>query len=72
MVRALRVLYSCLMGATPVSVVQDVGFAEVWVSDTASPFQNHVMRALEKVLELERRFAVSNSPWSNGTSGKMM
>ena len=49
-----------------------LGPPEVWVSDTASHFKNHVMRALEKALKLDRKFAVPNSPWSNGTCERMM
>ncbi|CAN0065761.1 unnamed protein product [Sphacelaria rigidula] len=49
-----------------------LGSPEVWVSDTASHFKNRVMRALEKALKMDRRFAVANSPWSNGTCERMM
>ena len=49
-----------------------LGPPEVWVSDTASHFKNHVMRALEKALKLDTKFAVPNSPWSNGTCERMM
>lgn len=43
-----------------------LGVPEVFVSDTASHFENHMMAALEKSLGIDRKFAVANSPWSNG------
>ena len=45
---------------------------KVWVSDTASHFKNRVMKTLEGTLRVEHRFAVANSPWSNGTCERMM
>ena len=44
-----------------------VGVPEVWVSDTASHFKNHMMAALEKSVGVDKRFSVANSPWSNVT-----
>ena len=49
-----------------------IGVPEVWVSDTASHFKNQMMAALEKSLGVDGRFSVANSPWSNGTCGRMM
>ena len=49
-----------------------LGAPEVWVSATASYFKNRVMKALEGALRVEHRFAVANSPWSNGTCERMM
>ena len=49
-----------------------LGVPEVFVSDTASHFKNHMMAALEKSLGIDRKFAVANSPWSNGTCERMM
>lgn len=48
------------------------GVPDVSVSDTASHFKNHMMAALEKSLGIDRKFAVANSPWSNGTCERMM
>ena len=49
-----------------------LGVPEVWVSDTASHFKNHMMAALETALGVDRKFSVANSPWSNGTCERMM
>ena len=49
-----------------------LGVPDVFVSDTASHFKNHMMAELEKALGVERKFAVANSPWSNGTCERMM
>ena len=45
---------------------------EVWVLCTASHFKNYTMAALEKLLGVDRKFSVANSPWSNGTCERMM
>ena len=34
--------------------------------DTAFHFKSRVMKTLEGALRVEHRFAVANSPWSNG------
>ena len=44
-----------------------LGVPEVWISGTASYFNNRVMKTLEGELRVEHRFAVASSPWSNGT-----
>ena len=49
-----------------------VGVPEVWVSDTASHFKNHMMAALEKSVGVDKRFSVANSPWSNDICERMM
>ena len=49
-----------------------VGGPDVWVSDTAFHFKNHVVAALEKSFGVDRRFSIANSPWSNGTCERMM
>ena len=49
-----------------------VGVLEIWVTDAASHFKNHMMVALEKSLGVDRRFSVANSPWSNGTCERMV
>ena len=49
-----------------------LGVSEVWLSDTASHFKNRVMKTLEGALRVEHRFAVANSPWSNGTCERMI
>jgi len=49
-----------------------LGAPEVLVSDTASHFKNHLMAELEKSMGIARKFAVANSPWSNGTCERMM
>ena len=49
-----------------------IGVPDVWVSDTASHFKNHMMAALEKSLGIDRKFSIANSPWSNGTCERMM
>ena len=50
-----------------------LGVPEVWVSGTTSYFNNRVMKTLEGALRVEHsRFAVANSPWSNGTCERMM
>ena len=41
------------------------------MSNTALDFKDHVM-TLEGALQVEHRFAVANSPWSNGTHERMM
>ena len=48
------------------------GVPEVWMSDTASHFKNREMKTLEGALRVEHRFAVANSPWSNGPYEQMM
>ena len=48
------------------------GELEVWVSDTASHFKNHVVKMLEGVLRVEHKLTVADSPWSNGTCERMM
>ena len=42
------------------------------MSDTASHFKNRVMKTLKDALRVEHRFAVANSPWSNGTCERIM
>ena len=49
-----------------------LGVPEVIVSDTASHFKNRLMTEMEKSLGVDRKFAVANSPWSNGTCERMM
>ena len=49
-----------------------LGAPELWVSDTALHFKSHVMKTLEGRLRMKHRFAVANSPWSNGTCERMM
>ena len=48
------------------------GVPDVWVSGTASHFKSRVMKTLEGALRVGHRFAVSSSPWSNGTYERMM
>ena len=45
---------------------------EVWVNDTASQTESHMMAAFERSLGVGRRFSVANSSWSNGTYERMM
>ena len=45
---------------------------EVWVRDNAPHLNNDVMETREKALQVEHWFAVSNSPWTNGTCERMM
>ena len=40
--------------------------------DTGSYFNNRVMKMLEEALRVKHKFAVANSPWSNGTCERMM
>ena len=42
------------------------------MSDTGSHFKNRLMKTLKEALRVEHRFAVSNSPWSNGTFERVM
>ena len=42
------------------------------MSDTASRFKNRLMKTLKGALRVERRFAVANSSWSNGTRERMI
>ena len=42
------------------------------MSENASHFKNHVMNTLPGTLRVEHRFAVANSPWSNGNCERMM
>ena len=66
---------SCTAGSTAKHLLKwrkTLGVPEVWVSDTASHFKNSVMKTLEGALRVEHRFAVANSPWSNGTCERMI
>ena len=38
-----------------------------WVSDSATHLCNRVVRKLAKALDVELRFSVANSAWTNGT-----
>ena len=42
------------------------------MSDSASHFKNHVMKAFEGAMRVEHRFAVASSHWSNGTCERMI
>ena len=42
------------------------------MSDTASHFNTRSMKTPKGALRVEHRFAVANSPWSNGTCEWMM
>ena len=42
------------------------------MSDTASHFKNRLLTEIEKSLGVDRKFAVANSPWSNGTCERML
>ena len=42
------------------------------MSDTASHFINRVMKTLKRALRAEHKFAVANSPWSNGACERIM
>ena len=44
-----------------------LGVPEVWMSDTASHFNNRVMKMLEGALRVEHKFAMANAPGSDGT-----
>ena len=45
---------------------------EIWVSTITSHLKRRLMKTLEGALRVEHRFAVANSPWSNGTCERMM
>ena len=44
----------------------------MWVSDTATHFKNAILTRLRESLRVDHQFAVSNSPWSNGTYERMV
>lgn len=49
-----------------------LGVPSVLVSDTATHFKNHLLAKLTTLLGVDHRFAVANSPWSNGTVENVM
>ena len=51
---------------------ETLGLPDIWVSETASHFNNRVMEMLERALRVEHRLAVANSPWSYGTCERIM
>ena len=63
---------ACLTAQRLLAWSKTIGVPEVWVSDAASHFKNHMMAALEKYLGVDRRFSVANSPWSNCTCERMV
>ena len=44
----------------------------MWVSDTATHFKNAILTRLREALRVDHHFAVSYSPWSNGTCERMV
>ena len=48
------------------------GVPRVWVSDTATHFKNTIFTRLREALQVEHKFAVAYSPWSNGTCERMV
>ena len=49
-----------------------LGVPRVWVSDTATHLKNTTMTRLREALQVDHRFAVAYSPWSNGTCERMV
>lgn len=49
-----------------------LGVPRVWVSDTATHFKNRVLALLGDALQIDHRFAVAYTPWSNGTCERMV
>ena len=49
-----------------------MGVPRVWVSDTATHFKNRVIAQLSDALKVDHRFAVTYTPWSNGTCERMV
>ena len=47
-----------------------LGVPRVWVS--ATHFKNRVIAQLSDALEVDHRFAVAYTPWSNGTCERMV
>ena len=44
----------------------------MWVSDTATHFENRVIAQLNDALKVGNRFAVANTPWTNGNCERMI
>ena len=49
-----------------------LGVPRVWVSDTAFHFKNTILTRLREALQVNHKFAVAYSPWSNGTCERMV
>lgn len=49
----------------PVARSKTLEVSRGWVSDTATHFKNQVLAQLSDALQIERRFAVACTPWSN-------
>ena len=48
------------------------GAPKVWVSDNGTHFRTRVLRRTAAVLQIQHRFSVANSAWTNGTAERMM
>ena len=44
----------------------------MWVSGTATHFKNVILTRLREALRVDHQFAVTYSPWSNGTCERMV
>ena len=65
----------CTAEATAASLLtrfKTLGVPRVWVSDTATHFNNAILTSLRDALRVDHQFAVAYSPWSNGTCERMV
>lgn len=49
-----------------------LGVLSIFVSDTASYFKNGTLAKLTNLLGIDHRYAVANSPWTNGSMESIM
>ena len=71
----LRPSRACMVNGTVEELVRwctMFGPSTTWVSDNATHFRNSAVRKLAKALDVEHRFSVANSAWTNGTVERMM
>ena len=71
----LEISESCTEASTAKHLLRwckTLGVPGVWVSDSASHFNNRVIKTLERALRVEHRIVVANSPRSNSTCEGMM
>ena len=65
----------CTAEATAESLLtwyKTLGVPRVWVSDTATHFKNAILTRLREAFRVDHQFAVTYSPWSNGTCERMV
>ena len=72
---SMEPVLDCTAEATAESLLtwcKTLGALRVWVSDTATHFKNAILTRLREALRVDHHFAVSYSPWSNGTCERMV